>query len=547
MALSYAQSKLIQGTLPALREHGEQISSIFYATMLHEHPDLKNHFNTVNQANGRQPRALTSIIIAFAANISHTSELVPKLERVCHKHCSLGIQPDQYAIVGEYLIRAFSQVLGDAMTDPVRTAWSEAYCVLARMMMGREAHLYKSFGPWQTWRRMRVSKKVAESEDVYSFYLEPAGDVPHQDDGVAGAGTGSAGTGNTNSAAAPRYAHFASRLRTSHAGRSSSSSLGFHSDSEKTEKTQKTDKKQLPHYLPGQYVSVRMFIPATSTFQSRQYSLSTRYHADHYRISVKRDEGTRFANTVSASYLNPGLVSNAMIDGVSAGDCIDVSHPTGEFFAELGSSSPLVLISAGIGASPMMAILETVAAAQPGRRVTYIHGSRYSPPVFSAALQERQKEMPALRTAFFYSASAKPPPSSSSNSSTSSASYTHRSREALHAMANAHQPGSRRSMYMPLGAHPGSDFGSAPASSALCREFQGHVDLQKLLPDTEDLHLDNSSTEYYVCGPESFMLEVAVHLVDELHVSRQRIRFELFSTGDLEDQRNSRVASFLSS
>ncbi|EPE03448.1 globin-like protein [Ophiostoma piceae UAMH 11346] len=530
MSLAYAQSKLIQGTLPALREHGEQISSIFYATMLNEHPELKNYFNSANQANGRQPRALTSIIIAFAANISHTSELVPKLERVCHKHCSLGIQPDQYAIVGEYLIRAFSQVLGDAMTDDVRAAWTDAYCVLARMMMGREAQLYKSFGAWQTWRRMRVSKKVAESEDVYSFYLEPTDDSRSQNECVP------------VDAPAPRYTNFATRLRTSNVGRSSSS-LGFHSD---TEKSDKSDKARLPHYRPGQYVSVRMFIPSTSTYQSRQYSLSTRYHADHYRISVKRDEGTRFANTVSASYLNSGLVSNAMIDCINAGDCVDVSHPTGEFFAEFGSSSPLVLISAGIGASPMMAILETVAATQPGRRVTYIHGSRYSPPVFAGALQELQKEMPTLRTAFFYSGFAKPP-SSSSNSSASSSSYTHRSREVLHAMANAHQPGSRRSLYLPLGAHPGGDFGSAPASSSSSREFQGHVDLQKLLLEKEDLHLDNTSTEYFVCGPESFMLDVAMHLVDELHISRQRIRFELFSTGDLEDRRDSRVASFLGS
>lgn len=526
MSLSYAQSKLIQGTLPALREHGEQIASIFYATMLYEHPELKNYFNTANQANGRQPRALTSIIIAFAANISHTSELVPKLERVCHKHCSLGIQPDQYAIVGEYLIQAFAQVLGDAMTPDVQAAWTDAYCVLARMMMGREAHLYKSFGAWQTWRRMRVSKKVPESEDVYSFYLVPAEEAQ-----IAP---------SPCTTPTPRYTNFTTRLRTQNVGRSSSS-LGFYPEKSNTKSKEKT---KLPHFLPGQYISVRMLLPSTATYQSRQYSLSSRYHPDHYRISVKRDEGTRFANTVSSSFLNPGLVSNALIDSVSVGDCIDVSHPTGEFSAELASSSPLVLVSAGIGASPMLAILETVAATQPGRSVTYIHGSRYSPPVFAEPLESMRKEMPALRTVFFYSGK----PSSSSSSTASSSSSEHRSREVLHAMANAHQPGCRRSMYLPLGAHPGSDlsdFGSAPTSSSTSRELQGHVDLQKLLADKDDLHLDNKSTEYYVCGPESFMLDVAMHLVDELHVSRQRIRFELFSTGDLEDKRDSRVASFL--
>ncbi|CAK7238178.1 hypothetical protein SEUCBS140593_010404 [Sporothrix eucalyptigena] len=65
---------------------------------------------TVNQANGRQPR-LTSHIIAFAANISHTSELIPKLER-----------PDQYAIVGEYLIKTFNAVLARMMIGRVAIA-----------------------------------------------------------------------------------------------------------------------------------------------------------------------------------------------------------------------------------------------------------------------------------------------------------------------------------------------------------------------------------------------------------------------------------------
>ncbi|CRK37844.1 hypothetical protein BN1708_020384, partial [Verticillium longisporum] len=91
MALTYKQSVLVRGSTPALREHGETITSLFYANMLRAHPELHDMFNTANQANGRQPRALTSVILAFAANLNHTAELIPRLERMCNKHCSLNI------------------------------------------------------------------------------------------------------------------------------------------------------------------------------------------------------------------------------------------------------------------------------------------------------------------------------------------------------------------------------------------------------------------------------------------------------------------------
>ncbi|CAK7199043.1 hypothetical protein SEUCBS139899_001711 [Sporothrix eucalyptigena] len=632
MSLTYKQSKLVQETLPALREHGEQIASMFYATMLEEHPELKNHFNTVNQANGRQPRALTSIIIAFAANISHTSELIPKLERVCHKHCSLGIQPDQYAIVGEYLIKAFKAVLGPAMTPEVQAAWMDAYCVLARMMIGREAHLYRSFETWQTWERLKVDKKVAESEDVYSFYLVPVSSPSKGSSSDIPSGCPRASMSSVSSSGS-RYSNFTNRLKTNNINLlKSSKANSVHSTGNKSSTSVHTvpgGGNALPYYLPGQYVSVRMLLPEAPTigrdgkelpqasqhrqyyYQSRQYSLSDRWRPDCYRISVKRDEGTRFANAVSASYFHPGLVSNAMIDQLNVGDTIEVSHPTGEFFLNVdnaeafgvpgagtncyysGTSSnanvPLVLLSAGIGASPMMAILSSVAVTQPRRAVTYVHGSRYAPPVYNDAIRDLQKKMPRLRTAYFYSG---PTPQSSAASSMSSgitgggiaaAAAARRSRDLLHASAN----GRNSTMFVPspLGAHPTSFVDPVPpsSSSSSMLEFMGHVDLRKLItppgtprsegtttpttptsPNTPTLHnhhdsngsanaddgdmlfLNNGSTEYFVCGPESFMLDMAMHLVEELGISRQRIRFELFSTGDLEtDNRNARLTAFL--
>jgi nitric oxide dioxygenase len=122
MSLTYAQAKLVKGTIPTLQEHGEHIATVFYKTMLKENPDLNNYFNPVNMKSGRQPRALTGLILAYASNISHISELTPKFERVAHKHASLGIQPEHYDIVCKYLMRSFAAVLGPNMTTDVRVS-----------------------------------------------------------------------------------------------------------------------------------------------------------------------------------------------------------------------------------------------------------------------------------------------------------------------------------------------------------------------------------------------------------------------------------------
>lgn len=93
MALSYHQSQLVRATIPALKEHGEHIAATFYRNMLAANPSLHNIFNDANLANGRQPRALTATILRFASNLHDISGLIPRLERMCHKHCSLGIRP----------------------------------------------------------------------------------------------------------------------------------------------------------------------------------------------------------------------------------------------------------------------------------------------------------------------------------------------------------------------------------------------------------------------------------------------------------------------
>ncbi|CAI4218541.1 unnamed protein product [Parascedosporium putredinis] len=144
MALSYKQTQIIRSTIPALRDHGERITTTFYRNMLQAHPELHNIFNDVNIANARQPRALTA--------------------RMCHKHCSLGIKPEHYQIVGKYLIDAFGEVLGPVMTAEARVAWDKAYWVLARMLIGREEQMYRGFESegWKGWRKFWDGKRLPE-------------------------------------------------------------------------------------------------------------------------------------------------------------------------------------------------------------------------------------------------------------------------------------------------------------------------------------------------------------------------------------------------
>lgn len=412
MALTYQQTKLVRDTIPALREHGERITSIFYKNMLRDHPELNNYFNSVNQKNGRQPRALTSVILGFASNINHISELIPKFERMCNKHCSLGIKPEHYGIVGEYLLAAFGEVLGPAMTPATLEAWTKAYWMLAKMLIGREAQMYKEFSneSWPAWRKFKIDRVVPESEDIHSFYLVPQ------------------------------------------------------------------DRKSLPRYLPGQYVSVRIQGP-DGFLQSRQYSLSDSYKAGYYRISIKRDEGARHANSVSQSYFNPGVVSNMLLDRFPAGSAVELSHPAGEFFLDIHNNSmvPLVLISAGVGVTPMVAIANTVVETQPGRAISWIHGSRNAVP-FEDHVAGLRRNNPNFHTKIF---------------------KTH--------LANTDLAG-------------------------VTYDYDFRMDLGRVAP--EDLHLGHGGTEYYICGPEQFMLEMSDYLKAQ-GVPASRLKFELFSTGDL--------------
>ncbi|MEN9893278.1 MAG: hypothetical protein RLY78_3573 [Pseudomonadota bacterium] len=124
----------------------------------------------------------------------------------------------------------------------------------------------------------------------------------------------------------------------------------------------------VPAFQPGQYVSVRVLLPQLGYRQPRQYSLSNAPGLDHLRISVKREAGD--------DVRDEGQVSGHLHRQVQAGDVVEVSPPAGDFRLHTDRDTPVVLISAGVGITPMMSMLAWLAREQPQRPVRFLHAAR---------------------------------------------------------------------------------------------------------------------------------------------------------------------------
>lgn len=301
--LSAASRPYIDASVPVLREHGLAITTHFYREMFAARPELTRLFNMGNQANGAQQQSLAAAVFAYAANIDNAGALAPVLERIVHKHVSVGLTPAHYPIVGKYLLGAISAVLGAAATPDLIAAWDEAYWLLAGELIAAEARLYDRSGmaPGQLIP-VHVVAREAQGENVVALTLAAA------------------------------------------------------------------DGKPLRDFAPGQYVSVEAIF-ADGHRQLRQYSLSGERGAPTWRISIKREDGGHETPA--------GAVSNWLHANVQVGTTLHVSTPWGDFAPEIDSTAPLVLISAGIGITPMMSVLRTLAVENPHRPVLFAHAARH--------------------------------------------------------------------------------------------------------------------------------------------------------------------------
>jgi ferredoxin-NADP reductase/MOSC domain-containing protein YiiM len=124
-----------------------------------------------------------------------------------------------------------------------------------------------------------------------------------------------------------------------------------------------SDAQPLPVFQAGQFVVLRILVDPGKPPVLRSYSLSDLPAADHLRISVK-------------SELN-GIGSSFLCNHAREGDLLDVSAPRGSFTLHPGQN-PVVLLSAGVGATPVMSMLHALAAEESQRNIWWIYGARNS-------------------------------------------------------------------------------------------------------------------------------------------------------------------------
>jgi len=239
----------VKSTTSLLEQKGEAITQYFYQRLFTHHPELKNVFNQVNQTRGDQPRALADAVLAYANNLENIEVLVPVVERIAHKHVSLGIKPEQYPIVGENLLAAIQAVLELPDGHPALKAWSEAYGVLADIFINTEESIYKaneeSEGGWRGFKEFEIDKIVTETPEVKSFYLKP------------------------------------------------------------------TDGGKIPDYEGGQYIGLKVNPEESEFDEIRQYSLSGQRGQDYLRISTKAELSGLVSNHLHQSVVGEKLLLQA--------------------------------------------------------------------------------------------------------------------------------------------------------------------------------------------------------------------------------------------
>jgi ferredoxin-NADP reductase/MOSC domain-containing protein YiiM len=210
----------------------------------------------------------------------------------------------------------------------------------------------------------------------------------------------------------------------------------------------------VPAALPGQFLTLRLPVSPDQPPLLRSYSLSGPPGAAAYRISVKREPH--------------GAGSQYIHSRVRAGDVLEAAAPRGTFTLRPGQG-PVLLISAGVGATPVLAMLHDLADAKSGRDVWWLHGAR-----------DRAEEP-----------------------------FAAESRALLTTLASGH----RHICY----SHPGPD-------DVQGRDYQTTGRLTAAV--LADLNLPRSA-DAYICGPAGFMADVSAALVG-LGVDGSRVHTEIF-------------------
>lgn len=233
------------------------------------------------------------------------------------------------------------------------------------------------------------------------------------------------------------------------------------------------DGEELKDFKPGQFLTIKLDIPEKDCPVIRTYSLSDYPSSlDYYRLSIKRESAPKNLD------VPPGVASSFMHDRVSEGTVIPCKPPNGKFFVDINSSVPVVLMSNGVGITPMISMAKACSRNNPQRHIWFLHGAR------NGEYHACREEMDAIAE---------------------SVPNLH-----LHYRYSRPQP---------------EDEGKYHS--------QGYLDKQLLeesiIPEIRNIY-GSSDAEFFLCGSPAFMDSIREGLT-ELGVSEERVYFESFSGG----------------
>lgn len=233
------------------------------------------------------------------------------------------------------------------------------------------------------------------------------------------------------------------------------------------------DGGKLPDFKPGQFLTIKLDIPEQERPVIRTYSLSDYPESgDYYRLSIKRESSPKGLD------VPPGVASTFMHDRITAGSVIPAKPPNGKFYIDVESSVPAVLISNGVGITPMLSMAKASSRHNSNRHIWFLHGARNGE--YHACREEINAIAPTAPNLHIYYKYSRPRP---------------------------------------------EDEGKYHS--------QGYVDKQLLeesiIPEIRRIY-GSAEAEYFLCGSPSFMDSIREGL-DELGVPEDKVFYESFSSG----------------
>lgn len=159
------------------------------------------------------------------------------------------------------------------------------------------------------------------------------------------------------------------------------------------------DKGEIPGYKPGQFLTIKLDIPGQAKPVIRTYSLSDyREPCEYYRLSIKRELAPEGSGAM------PGLASNYMHEQVQEGFVLSVKPPSGRFVLDVKKPLPAVLISNGVGITPLISMVRAASQLNPNRTIWFVHGARDgNSHAFREEVLELAGKNPNLHVHFAYS------------------------------------------------------------------------------------------------------------------------------------------------